>query len=378
MRTTRCRVCKSSFFDEPLLLYRNMPGAAQFLPDATTIGNDTGIDLEICQCSGCGLVQLSNEPVPYFREVIRATAFSEEMKVFRLKQFDIFAQRYNLRTKKVLEIGCGRGEYLALVQESGMEAYGLEYLHDSVQQCEADGLKVSRGFIEEGTERLENAPFDAFMILNYLEHLPCLNATLKGMHANLKHGGLGLVEVPNFDMIMQKMLFSEFTRDHLFYFTRDTLTTALALNGFDVVECSEVWHNYILSAVVRKRGKLDVSPFLRNQNRLKEEVHRYIKRYTEKKIAVWGAGHQSLAAISMLDLAGSIRYVIDSAPFKQGRYTPATHLPIVAPETLNTDPVEAVLVIAAGYSDEVAKILRERFDQRLDVSILRDYGLEHL
>ena len=72
----------------------------------------------------------------------------------------------------------------------------------------------------------------------------------------------------------------------------------------------------------------------------------------------------------------SIRYVVDSAPFKQGKFTPATHLPVVPPATLNTDPVEAVIVMAASYSDEVAGIIARDFGGRLKVAILRENGLE--
>jgi hypothetical protein len=78
----------------------------------------------------------------------------------------------------------------------------------------------------------------------------------------------------------------------------------------------------------------------------------------------------------MLGLKNRIRYVVDSAPFKQGKFTPATHIPIVAPNNLNTDPVEAVIVMAAAYSDEVSSILRREFDPKMSVSILREYGLE--
>ena len=61
-----------NFSMEPLLRYENMPKAAQFMPDAGSLKNDQGVDLEVCQCAGCGFVQLSNIPVPYYREVVLA------------------------------------------------------------------------------------------------------------------------------------------------------------------------------------------------------------------------------------------------------------------------------------------------------------------
>ncbi len=378
MPVDRCRVCNQKFFTEPLLHYKNMPGAAQYLPSLDNLTNDKGVDLEVCQCSGCGLVQLSNDPVPYYREVIRASAFSTEMTDFRQTQFGEFVRQFDLTGKKVLEIGCGRGEYLSLMQTAGSDAYGLEYSAQSVQICLENALNVSQGFIESRTQVLDNAPFDAFINLNFLEHLPDLNTVLGGIHHNLAADAVGLVEVPNFDMMLRDNLFSEFIGDHLFYFTADTLRTALTLNGFEVLSCREVWHSYIISATVRKRERLDISRFYHYQTQLKNEIERYLARFGDKKVAVWGAGHQALAVLSMSELAGKICYVVDSAPFKQGKYTPATHIPIVPPDALETDPVEAIIVMAASYSDEVTGIIRQRFDSSINVAILREFGLEEV
>lgn len=376
IQANKCRVCGHKFFDEPLLRYENMPKAAQFMPDAGSLKNDQGVDLEVCQCTGCGLVQLSNIPVPYYREVVRASAVSEEMKDFRKKQFSRFVNKYSLQGKKIIEIGCGKGEFLSIMQQFIAEAYGLEYSKESIAQCEKSGLKVSPGFIESADYKLNNGPFDAFFILNFLEHLPEPNSVLQGIYHNLTEGGIGLIEVPNFDMILQKKLFSEFTGDHLFYFTRETLNSTLWLNGFEIVDCKVEWYDYIISAVVKKKLKANLSDFHNCQVKLKNEIEGYLSLFKDKKIAIWGASHQALAIISLLNLAGKITYVIDSATFKQGKFTPATHIPIVAPDKLYSDPVDAVIVMAAGYSDEVARIIRQKFDKNINISILRDFGLE--
>ena len=77
-----------------------------------------------------------------------------------------------------------------------------------------------------------------------------------------------------------------------------------------------------------------------------------------------------------MKIADKVEYVVDSATFKQGKYTPATHVPIVSPDKLDSDPVDAVIVMAAGYSDEVAKIIRQKYDRNISVSILRNFRLE--
>jgi len=359
-----------------LLRYENMPKAAQYLPDAELLGSDKGADLELCQCSGCGLVQLSNDPVPYYQEVIRASAVSEEMKKFRTKQFRDFVEKYYLQGKKVIEIGCGCGEFLSLMQQNDIELYGVEASEKSVLQCARSGLTVSKGFIQGTDYRLELAPFAAFFMLNFLEHLPDPNSTLSGIYCNLTDEALGLVEVPNFNMILRKNLFSEFIADHLLYFTRETLTTTLRLNGFDVIDFNEEWYDYVISVVVRKRKKLDLSNFYGCQAKLKDEIEGFIRPFGYKRVAVWGAGHQALAIISLLSIADKLKYVVDSATFKQGKFTPATHVPIVSPEKLNSDPVDALIVMAAGYADEVANNIRREFAGKMSIAILRDFGLE--
>ena len=66
-----------------------MPNAAQFLPNEDELHKDKGVDLNIFECTQCGLVQTSQEPVPYYKEVIRASAFSGEMAAFRQKQLKV-------------------------------------------------------------------------------------------------------------------------------------------------------------------------------------------------------------------------------------------------------------------------------------------------
>jgi len=344
-----CRVCGRKLFGKPLLRYENMPKSAQYLPDKETLKNDKGVVLEVCQCSGCGLVQLNNKPVPYYREVIRASGFSKEMIDFRNKQFKDFVKKYNLKNKKIIEIGCGKGEYSQIMSKYSANTFGFD------------------GYIEKSDYKIKNYPYDAFFIMNFLEHLPNINDVLGGIYNNLSDNSVGIVEVPNFDMILKNNLFSEFVVDHLFYFTKETLENILKLNGFDILESEIVWHDYIISVVVKKRKILDLSKFYDCQNILKMDIEKYISKY--KRVAIWGAGHQALAIMAMMNLGNKIKYVIDSATFKQGKYTPSTHIPIVAPDYLISNPVDAVLVMAAGYSDEVVKIIRQKFDKNIDVKI---------
>ena len=370
-----CRVCQGAL--KLLLTYENMPKAAQYLPCKEDLDTEKGIDLWVCQCTRCGLVQLDNEPVPYYKEVIRAVGFSEDMKKFRDKQFQQFAFDHNLYNKKVVEIGCGTGDYLSLIKKNKIHCYGIEASKSAVQKCIDNGLDVYDMFIEGPQDKIPNGPFDAFFIMNFFEHLPNPNGTLAGISANLVEGGLGVVEVPNFDMMLRENLFSEFIGDHLFYFTHDTLVQTLQQSGFEVIECRETWYNYIIRATVKKRTPLDLSKFSEFRKWITDDLHHYINQFYGG-VAAWGAGHQALAMLSLANLGDKIRYIIDDAPFKQNKYSPATHIPIVSSKNLDIEPVDAVIVMAASYSDEVARKLKESHGDKVKIAILREKSLEIL
>ena len=71
-------------------------------------------------------------------------------------------------------------------------------------------------------------------------------------------------------------------------------------------------------------------------------------------------------------------YIMDSAPFKQGRFAPASHLPIVAPEYFCDHPVDVILIVAPGYTEEIAKIIRSRFSETAKIMTMRSDRLEVL
>lgn len=375
-KTHFCRVCDGPLSAKPLLRYENSPKSAQGFLDA--IGNlDDSVSLEIFQCEYCGLVQHNLAPVPYYKEVIRAVAFSKEMGEFRVKQLCNWIKQYHLESKKILEVGCGRGEYIELLISAGAtKVAGIEYAQKSVLAARERCSKIYQGYLDSDFELPGNFAFDAFTIFSFLEHWPNPNQGLKLIHSVLSEGAVGLVEVPNFELILKKGLYSEFTTDHIFYFDKKSFTFLLEKNGFEVISIESIWYDYILSAKVRKRSLLDVQNFLNIQGKIKSQLTGFISQNGDGNVAIWGAGHQALAVIAMANVAHQLKYVVDSAPFKQGKFTPATHLRIVSPEHLNDNPPKAVIVMAAGYSNEVVGTILEKYSCIEHIAVLREDELE--
>lgn len=379
----KCRICKGNFYKNNYLKYRNMPSSAQKFPKLDNLKSDKGINLIICQCSKCGIVQVINKPVSYYKEVIRSSAFSKEMIDFREVQFKKLINKYKLKGKKIIEIGSGFGEYLSILNKFELKTFGLEFSNNGVNTSRKKKLNVFKGYIDKINYKLNKAPFDAFFIFSFLEHLPNINIVLRALYKNLNYNGVGLIEVPNFNLILKKKLFSEFIRDHLFYFTKESLSTTCKQNGFEIIDISYVWHDYIISAIVKKSNynkrtdykkisPLSLKNLIVKKESIKKEIKMYIDKYKNKKIVIWGAGHQALTLISLAKLSKKIDFIIDSAPFKQGKYTPSSHIPIISPEKLNSINFGAVIVIAASYTDEIIKILLKKYKKNFSISMFKE------
>ena len=126
--------------------------------------------------------------------------------------------------------------------------------------------------------------------------------------------------------------------------------------------------------------KVDVSGLIASRRYIDEEVNRLVDRLhgEGKALAIWGASHQGFTLAATTRLGDKVSYIIDSAPFKQGRFAPTSHLPIVAPAHFAEEPVDAILIVAPGYTEEIAGIIREKFGNSVEILALKTDHLETL
>ena len=373
----RCIACGAPLWETPLLTLDNMPASAQHMPDAQGVKEDRGLTLDLCQCMGCGLVQFDCEPVDYYRDVIRAGGFSKTMVELRRYQYKHLIDSYHLEGKKFIEVGCGQGEFLKVLSEFPVEVHGIEHDPHLVELARAQGLDVTEGFTETEDTRFAGGLYDVFLSFNFLEHQPDPSTMLQAIYRNLEDDAMGLITVPSFEYIMDHNSYYELIRDHLAYYTFETLTPLLERNGFQVEEC-EVINRDTLSVIVRKRPQMDTENLLECYVNLKREMETYMKYLDawDKKVAIWGASHQGFTLAASTKLGEKARYIIDSAPFKQAKFAPASHLPIVGPDHFHEHPVDAIIITAPGYTDEIAASIRQKFGTAVEIRAMRSNHLE--
>lgn len=372
-----CIACGHSLPETALFTLKQAPASAQDIPDREKVEEDHGVDLPLYQCSCCGLVQFDCQPVSYYRDVIRAGGYSTTMTELRRKQYRHLIDTWHLNGKKFIEVGCGRGEFLKVLTEFPVEVYGMEHREALVEEAVKAGLSVWREFPETADQQFQNGPFDVFLSFNFLEHQPDPAGMLRCIYNNLEDDGMGLLTVPSFEYIMDHSSYYELIRDHIAYYTFDTLTSLLERTGF-VVEEAEVINRDTLAVIVRKRPQMETGNLLDCYVNLRREMDTYMKYLDawKKKAAIWGASHQGFTLAATTCLGKKAEYIIDSAPFKQGKFAPASHLPIVAPSYFEEHPVDAVIITAPGYTDEIAALIREKFGPEVEIRAMRSNHLE--
>ena len=338
-----CRMCHGELVT--LHILPNHPKAVQNLYSTKEEAIASRTDLVITQCVRCGLVQLTNDPVPYYKNIIRAGGGSESMRERQREAFQGFIDYFDLRGKHIVEVGCGKGEYASILKECGVIVTGVDY---------PVGLPKDN--------------FDAFMCINFLEHTPEPNKFLQAIANLLTENGVGLISVPNVGTDLFNGSLLTFMSDHLLYFSSTTLRTVLSLNGFQVVDIGVNQKLNVLSAYVRKSHPIDL---YRDVERFEKLITYLETELISKKVAVWGASHHAFSLLANPRISDKISYIVDSARFKQDRFSPVSGLPICAPDQLLKEPVDIIVIVSPEYAEEIIKTIREKYVVK-DILVIKD------
>jgi SAM-dependent methyltransferase len=233
----------------------------------------------VVKCANCGLVYLNPRPtgaeiVGYYNEQYKP--FQENAGLLGLIE-DIAVKVRTRKLKKIvkeggriLEIGCGIGQYLASVRDTGLwEVAGVELSpHAAAFAREKRSLAVSTGTIFDADFPAES--FDAVIMRHVLEHVPSPTETLREIRRVLRRGGKLILTVPNVEAIEVKIFKLSWCAwsfpYHSYHFSAETLSVLLKKTGFVVenLHYSAVPNNWARS--VRIFLNLRKAPLLRFSN----------------------------------------------------------------------------------------------------------------
>jgi len=203
------------------------------------------------RCSACGLVFLNPRPEAaemqgfydedyYGGEDRKFRSGLETLRRLFARARARRAGRYFPSSGKVLDVGCGQGTFLQLMQGKGWKGYGTELSSGSASRALQAGLSVSVGEIREN--QFPPDFFDLITFWQVLEHLRDPSAVLRRIRPLLKRGGIVAVSTPNVGSLQAKVFGEDwFHLDaprHLFLFSPRTLGKFMAAHGFRLLALS--------------------------------------------------------------------------------------------------------------------------------------------
>lgn len=157
----------------------------------------------------------------------------EAIRDRQISYVDLFAG-----ANDVLDLGCGRGEFLALLKERGITARGLDSNHEMVEVCRERGLEVSRGDALDYLESLPDAALGGLIAIQVVEHFPppYLVRMLDVAYHKLRPGSRLVLETLN--PASWIAFFDAYIRDitHAWPLHPDTLKYLVVASGYQRVD----------------------------------------------------------------------------------------------------------------------------------------------
>lgn len=171
----------------------------------------------------------------------------------------------------LLEVGSGQGEFLSEALRRGYSVTGVEYSHDacesarttlSAQNPERDRFRIEQGALE--AVNLTPGSFDLCVMNDVIEHVREPQKTLARVRELLRPGGVVFIATPSLDSWSAKLmgkLWMEYKDEHLFFFSKRSLTNILQKSGFSSVALKPGYKVLTLEYVAQHFEKFPVPGF---------------------------------------------------------------------------------------------------------------------
>ncbi len=383
----KCRICKSKDLIDVLDL-TNQPIPNGFLTKIQLKEKEEKYPLAVCFCNHCSLMQLRYlvNPKVMFDNYLYIPSASKT----RISHFKNLAQEIKELTKfneksLIIDIGSNDGSLLTEFKNLGARTLGIDPAENLVKVADLSGIETVNDYFDSQVAKKivrKYGKAKAILATNVIAHINDLYEVMKGGEILLEDNGIFLMQFPYTLDLIEKNLFDTIYHEHLSYFSLKSLIVLAQNSDLEIfdIEKSDLdggslkvyWKkksnkkrkvnidkiNKILNEE-KAYGLYDVKTYQDFTNRIEKLKNNSIKKLTSlkkkgKTIVGYGAAAKANVLLNYFGIDKKlIDYIVDSTPYKQGRFTPGSHIPIYPESKIYETNPDYILIFAWNFSKEI-------------------------
>jgi 2-polyprenyl-3-methyl-5-hydroxy-6-metoxy-1,4-benzoquinol methylase len=336
-------------------------------------------DIRLAFCPGCGFISniaFDAKLTEYSGRYEETQAFSPTFNSFHERLARSLVERHALKDKDLIEIGCGKGEFLKLLCDLG-ENRGLGfdpgYSEARGESAGASRFSVVRDFF---SERYVDRDADFVACKMTLEHIWTPHKFISAAVRLVRQpAGTVFIQVPESLRILKECSFEDIYYEHCSYFTGGSLSRLFRQLGLKVSHIDVEYDGQYLTveAVPAANSSVPVSVEQNDLEELRALVKSFPARDAEKRgswakrlqgwgqagkrVVLWGSGSKGVSFLTTIPGAHIVEDVVDINPYRHGYFMPRTGQQIIAPEKLQERKPDVVVVMNRIYVPEIQQQL---------------------
>jgi len=381
-----CRHCQAPL-DHLFLDLGFAPPSNAFLKAEDLTKSELYFPLKLYVCTRCWLVQtedyaradeLFTGDYAYFSSV------SQSWLDHAARYAEKITERLRLNSDSfVIEVACNDGYLLRNFVAANIPCLGIEPTACTAKAAREIGIPVLPDFFSAALAnqlRSEGKQADLIIGNNVYAHVPDINDFTAGLKAALKPGGTITLEFPHLMRLIEQTQFDTVYHEHYSYlslYTVNRIFGAVGLRMFDVKELTthggslrvygchaddprpQTTAAPALLNEEEKQGLRLLTTYLgfqRQADRVKDDLLAFLikQKRAGKKVAAYGAAAKGNTLLNYAGIKPDLLpYVCDAAPFKQGKFLPGSHIPILPPGVLRARRPDIVLIMPWNIAEEI-------------------------
>lgn len=376
---TACQSCGSTELDVFYQTTSIPVNSCLLLNDEDSARNYPKGELLLAFCRSCGFIgniRFNPDMARYTNAYEEQQSFSPRFNAFAEQLAKGVIERHGIRNKTVLEIGCGKGDFLMLLCNLGPnKGIGIDpsYIPER-QNHDPEQVQFIADFYSEKYTHLKA---DLVCCRHTLEHISNTYEFMRMVRSAIGDAPQTLVwfELPDVMRVLKEAAFWDIYYEHCSYFTLGSLARLFRKAGFEVLDLAAEYDNQYLLIEARP-SNAPGGPHLAAENDL-EEVYAAVAQFQEtnsaniarwketiqrarangRKIALWGSGSKCVSFLSNAGVKDDVAAIVDINPHRHGRYLPGSGRRIDSPARLQEIRPDLVIAMNPIYLDEIGRDL---------------------